>query len=458
MSDISFLYFFLPVFMGLYLISPKILKGKLVLLAGAGVIFWADPIGLIPMSVCVLSGYLFGIFIHNFKDKAISKVLLGMEIAINAAAFLLFHRTAFDGADLMTVLGQKSLVKSTAAIGASVMPLHSIAYCIDIYKKKYVCDHRFTRVAEYIAFFPTFGAGPILSYDKVREQLAEPRPCFEKCAVGVRMLMTGLMMKLFISNSMIELWNDVTDIPVNNLPMPSAWLGATAFALFFFFEVCAFNCMACGLASMMGIDIPYGFRGAFGPPSFMALGKRMNPSLYSWSRNYIYRNIKRNGNCFSEFAAIMISVMTAMLWYGTSLRSIMFASAVIIMLCLEKMMERPLKKLPKAVRTLLLIFIVPLIMPFMAFTDPNEALQYIAAMFGGETTAIDTVSGYLLGSYSAALIIGLVIAFGLFGYLMRKKVFNNEYLRTIIQPVWVIALLIICTAFLVSGENCTFMF
>ena len=69
MSDISFLYFFLPVFMGIYLITPKVLKRLLVILAGAGVIFWADPVGLIPMGVCILSGYLFGIFIHNFRDK-----------------------------------------------------------------------------------------------------------------------------------------------------------------------------------------------------------------------------------------------------------------------------------------------------------------------------------------------------------------------------------------------------
>ena len=106
MSNLSFLYFFLPVFMGLYLIIPKGLKGKLVLVAGAGLIFCADPVGLIPMGVCILSGYLFGIFIHNFRDKAISKLILALEIAVNAAVFLLFHRSAFDGSDFMTLIGQ----------------------------------------------------------------------------------------------------------------------------------------------------------------------------------------------------------------------------------------------------------------------------------------------------------------------------------------------------------------
>lgn len=458
MSDLSFLYFFLPVFMGLYLIIPKGLKGKLVLVAGAGLIFCADPVGLIPMGVCILSGYLFGIFIHNFRDKAISKLILALEIAVNAAAFLLFHRSAFDGSDFMALIGQQSLVKSASVIGVSVMPLHSIAYCVDIFKKKYVCEHRFTTVAEYIAFFPSFAAGPILSFDKIRNKLEEPKPDFDKCANGVRLLMSGIIMKLFISNSMIELWHDVTDIPVNDLPMLSAWLGSLAFTLFFYFEVCAFNYIACGTASMMGIELSNGFRGAANSYSFRALGRRMNPSLYFWSRNYIYRNIRHEGNCFSEFAAIMISVIATMLWYGTSLRNIIFASAVIIILCLEKILETPLKKLPEFLRSILVLFLMIVIMPFMAFSDFKEAQDFIGVMFGAGNSAIDTVSGYLLGAYSFVLITGIIIMFGLLGYLMRKKVFNNEYLRTIIQPVWVIALLIICTAFLVSGENCNYLF
>lgn len=458
MSDISFLYFFLPVFTGLYLITPKVLKRSLVLLAGAGVILWADPIGLIPMAVCILSGYLFGIFIHNFREQVWGKVFLGFEIAVNVAAFLLFHRTAFDGADLMTLLGQKSLIKSAAAVGASVMPLHSMAYCIDIYRNKYVAEHRFTIVAEYIAFFPTFGAGPILSFDKMKSQLEEPKPSFEKCAVGVRMLMVGLIMKLFISNAMNDLWHDVTDISPESLPVVTAWLGSLGFAMFFYFEVCAFSCMACGLASLMGIDLGYNLPGPLNSQSFRGLCRRANPSLYRWSRNYIYNSIMRDGNGFSEFTAIMFSVMLAGLWYGVSMRSVMFAAVLIIMMSLEKIMERPLKKLPALVRYIILIFLALVIMPFMAFSVPAEALLYIAAMFGGGDNTLDTSSSYLLGNYCFSMITGLVVSLGLFGYLKRKKLFNNEYLTTIIQPVWVIALLILCTAFLVAGENCIYMF
>jgi D-alanyl-lipoteichoic acid acyltransferase DltB (MBOAT superfamily) len=435
-----------------------VLKRSLVLLAGAGVILWADPIGLIPMAVCILSGYLFGIFIHNFRDKIWGKVFLGLEIAVNAAAFLLFHRTAFDGSDFMTLLGQKSLIKSAAAIGASVMPLHSVAYCIDVYRKKYVCEHRFTTVAEYIAFFPTFGAGPILSFDKMKPQFEDPKPSFAKSAIGVRKLMLGLIMKLFISNAMNDMWHDVTNIPLESMPATSAWLGALGFAMFFYFEVCAFCCMASGMASLMGIELSYDLPGAIQSKSFRGLCRRANPSLYRWSRKYIYNRIKREKNGFSEFFAIIFSVMLAVLWYGVSMRSVMFGAVLIIVLCFEKILECPLKKLPGFVRYMILMFLMLVIMPFIAFSEPSDALQYIAAMFGGGENTLDTSSSYLVGSYSVPMITAIVVSFGAFGYLKRKKVFNNQYLTTIIQPVWVIALLIICTAFLVSGENCIYMF
>ena len=137
MIGLSFLYFFLPLFTALYCLSPKPLKSRLSVIAAAGLICWVDPIGMIPMAVSVLSGYLFGIFIFNFREKPVSKLLLGVEVALNVAVFLLFHKTAYDGAELLTLLGQSSIIRNVISVGTAIMPMHSIAYCVDIFKKKY---------------------------------------------------------------------------------------------------------------------------------------------------------------------------------------------------------------------------------------------------------------------------------------------------------------------------------
>ena len=98
------------------------------------------------------------------------------------------------------------------------------------------------------------------------------------------------------------------------------------------------------------------------------------------------------------------------------------------------------------------------IMPFLSFTEPMEAIKLISAMFGGNHVAVDMTSEYLSGTYIMFVILCLLISSGIFGFVFKKKVFNNEYLQTVIQPVWVIALLIFCTAFLVSEDSSMFTY
>lgn len=458
MISLSFLYFFLPFFTLLYLILPKSAKSKFILITSTVLIAWAEPLGLIPMAVCIFSGYLFGIFIFNFRDRPISKMLLGLEIAVNTAVILLFHRTVYDGSDLLTALGQNSLMKNFAVIGASVMPLHSMAYCFDVYNKKHRCEHRFIKVADYIAFFPIFAAGPILSFRKFGKELDDPKVGFEKCAAGIRLLMLGMFMKLFISNTMFELWQDVRAIPAETLPAPSAWIGIIAFGFFVYFEVSAFSNIAGGLASLMGFTLPVNFRSTYRSHSFFDFIHKFNCTLYRWCKDHVYNNINRKGNRSTEFFAIILSVTAGVLWYGTSVRSLIFAAALIVMLSAEKLLERPLKKLPKAVRGLMFAFFMLTILPFLAFPDVSDAFRYLTAMFGASHVAVDTSTEYLISSYFMFVVLCLLISGGVFRYFFKKKIFHNEYIHTIIQPVWVIALLIFCTAFLVSSDRQLYMY
>ena len=459
MIGLSFLYFFLPAFAAVYLLSPKPFKSRFVLVTSAGMICWADPMGLIVMAVCILSGYLFGVFIFNFREKPVSKLLLALEIFINIAVLLLFHRTAYDGADLLTVLGQRSLLRKAATVGAAVMPLHSIGYCVDVYRKKYRCEQRFIKIAEYIAFFPVFAAGPILRYDYFSPQFDEHKTNVSSIASGIRLIMLGMFMKLFISNTMLELWDDVRGIQVSSLPALSAWIGIAAFAFFVYFEVSAFSNIGCGIAAIMGFRLPRSFREPYRSHSFSDFCRKFNCTLYRWCKDYIYRSIIRRGSHgIYKFLAILMSVLAACLWYGTSVRSVCFALAMVIMLCAEKLLEVPLKKLPKPIRILLFVVLLLTILPFMALSDPFEALKYIKAMYGGNQIAADITSEYLISTYFLFVALGILISGGVFGYFFKKKIFNNEYLKTIIQPVWVIALLIFCTSFLVSVGSSLFRY
>lgn len=453
MISLVFLYFFLPLFMAVYIVSPKSFRGNLLSMTGIGLIAWAEPLGLIPVAVCLLSAYLSGIFINNLNGRGGAKGVLAASVIINAAAFVLFHRTVYDPSDMITMTGIAPILKKASFIGMAVIPMNSISYCVDVYRKKYRCEHRFLKLAEYILFFPTFCAGPLVSYGNFRNGIDQHDTDFSSCAAGIRLLMLGMFSKMVISNTMFELWEHIRDISVSSLPALTAWIGMMAFGFFVYFEIRAFSDMARGLGMIMGITLPKNFHEPFRAVSFMDFIKRFNRSLYRWCHSYIYRSIRSHSNSVTgRFLAFVLSVTVGTLWFGTSLRSVVFAAALLLMLSLEMILSKPLKKLPKPVRTLIVVAVLLIILPFLAFANTNDALAYLLAMFGSNRIAVDNVSEYLVSTYLLFFVVCTLISGGVFSYFFRKKVFMNEYLHTIVQPVWVIALLIICTAFLVSGD------
>ena len=440
--------------MGIYsLVSSKVRK-KLLPLCTAVVVCWAEPLGIIPLTVSVLSAYLGGIFIFNFRNKPVKqRIFLITAVALNTAGFLLFHKCRYDGSDLMTILGCKSLLKTAAVVGAAVYPLNSISYCVDIYRGKYRCEHHFDMVAGFVAFFPTFTAGPLTRFDKMRKCLRKPTVSFASGAKGIRLFLQGLFRKLILSNTMFELWQNVREISLDKLPAISAWIGMLAFALFVYFELSSFSLMASGIALLMGFELPENFDDPYTASSFKELIRRFNITLYRWNRRYIHHSISKGGSKTADIAGFCIAVLMGGFWYGISARVLIFSLAVLLMLVLEKLFETPLKKLPAFVRRLIFLFMFMCIMPLLAFSAPDESMRYIGAMFGSNHAAVDMLSQYLTETYLLFLVICIMAAGGLLNSAYKKAEHLSEYLTVIIQPVLTIAMLLLCTAFLIAGKG-----
>lgn len=458
MISLSFVYFFLPVFILAYYFTPPKLKWVTAVAGSVVYLFSVDPAALIPLTVSYLSAYICGIIISNSKKGSLpAKIGLASAVMLNSAVYLLFHRTAYDGADLITSIGGRSLFRDLTIVGAAVYPLNAVSYCIDIYRGKYKCEDSFGIVAEYISFLPTLPAGPLLRFDKLRDRLKAPEADIELGAKGVRLFCLGLFRKILLSNTVYELWRNIMDVPPDSLPMITAWIGMAAFGLFVYFEISSFSYMAEGLAGLMGFDIPSNFNKPYAACSFRELVKRFNCSLFRWSHDYIYKSIAAPGmaKVFKLFAFV-VTVVFGALWYGFSIRCYLFAAAIVLVMLAEKLIEPALKKLPRAVRRVLFIIVLLMILPLMAIPVPSDASAYIMAMLGANTIAVDMLSEYLIQSYLLFIVACMVISGGFLSYFHKKKPGIAEYVSTIIQPVWVIAIMLICTAFIVSGDSSVF--
>ena len=100
MVSLEFLYFFLPVFMGVYALSGVRFRKAVFLLGTVVLCLWASTWGIIPMAVCAVVSYFCGRLIHRFADKkGLKRLWLILSVVANMAVLLVFIRSGHSSYD-----------------------------------------------------------------------------------------------------------------------------------------------------------------------------------------------------------------------------------------------------------------------------------------------------------------------------------------------------------------------
>ncbi len=185
-------------------------------------------------------------------------------------------------------------------------------------------------------------------------------------------------------------------------------------------------------------------------------------SLGSWFRDYLY--IPLGGNRVSKlkwFRNIFIVWMATGLWHGAAWNFIVWGLLFGILLVNEKIWL--LKKLSShriASRVYVLFFIVISFIIFDA-EDMGSAISLIGQMFGaGNIPAVNTESLWYLKNYIIVIVAAAVGATPLISECIKKlsvKKFWNK-LFNILEPVYILVLLSVSTAFLVDGSFNPFLY
>ena len=94
-------------------------------------------------------------------------------------------------------------------------------------------------------------------------------------------------------------------------------------------------------------------------------------------------------------------------------------------------------------------------------TDMNEAFSYIGGMFGaGELPFVSTEFFYYLKSFAVTLVIGIIGATPIVKNTV-KNTFENKKISKyiwILEPIGLVALLLVMTAYLVDGSFNPFLY
>ena len=459
-SSIPFLYYFLPAVMLLYFLVPKCLKNTVLLVFSLVFYAWGEPKYVLLMIGSILLFYGCGLAIGYSKQNKWKKFWLIVSIVTSLSLLGVFKYADFFVGTVNSVLGsQLPLLKLALPIGISFYTFQCLSYTIDVYRGNAEAQKNPISFGAYVSLFPQLIAGPIVRYVDVARELDNRQTTWEDFAYGLRRFMLGLAKKILLANQfgqLIEVFRGSHEQSV-----VFYWMYAIAFMLHIYFDFSGYSDMAIGLGRIFGFHFIENFDYPYLSKSVAEFWRRWHMSLGSWFRDYVY--IPMGGNRVSKgrwlFNTLTVWMLTG-LWHGASWNFVLWGLMFAVMLLLEKWVL-PLDKLPGLVRRVYVLLVVALSFVLFNAVDLTQAVGDIKGMFGfAGLPAISAETVYYLRSYGVLFITGFIGATPLLRDTLRKLEGNEKCAKilSILEPVAVLVLLILCTAYLVDGSFNPFLY
>ena len=460
-SSVPFLFYFLPCVLLVYFIVPGKLKNSVLLLASLVFYGWGEPRYLPVMAVSILQGYVFGLLIERFRGRPLARVFLTVSVLLSLGMLAYFKYADFMIANLNALTGLSvPLLRITLPIGISFYTFQILSYAVDVYRGTVPAQRNLIDLAAYIAMFPQLIAGPIVRYADVAGQLHVRSHNLPDAAYGVRRFVLGLSKKILLANLLGELvsaFHGSTDLSVLYY-----WLGAAAFMLQIYYDFSGYSDMAIGLGRIFGFRFPENFDHPYCAGSITEFWRRWHISLGSWFRDYLYIPLggNRKGKARQLLNILLVWLATG-LWHGAAWNFVLWGLLFAVLLTIEKLWLLPrLEKRRVLGHVYVLFFVLLGFVLFDAESLKAAAASIRAMFFAGGLPAASAESVYQLRSNAWLLLLAAVGATPLpqrlAAWLAAKR--HGAQALAVLEPICLLALLAVCTAFLVDGSFNPFLY
>ncbi len=460
-SSIPFLYYFLPIVILMYIIAPRKLKNSVLLVSSLVFYAWGEPKYIALMVTTIAIGYVLGILIEKYQGKPVSKVFLALSL-ISSLGFLAYFKYAdffIDNFNAITGLSAP-LLHIALPVGISFYTFQILSYTIDVYRGDVPAQKNPINLATYIALFPQLIAGPIVRYSDIALQLEGRQHTFEKTAIGIRRLVIGLAKKILIADVLASFCSSFADSGEKSVLF--FWLYAIAYTLQIYFDFSGYSDMAIGLGKIFGFDFLENFNYPFISGSVTEFWRRWHMSLGTWFRDYVY--IPLGGNRCSKLRNIFNIFVVWMLtgfWHGAAWNFILWGLFFAFWLLVEKLwLLKHLKKM-KVINHIYVILLTLFSFVLFASVDLSQLAVNIKGMIGLAGVPLVTAETlYYLKSYAVIFILALVGSTPVIKGTVNKLKENRtaEKLINIAEPVVLVLLTVVMTAYLVDGSFSPFLY
>lgn len=452
-SSIYFIYYFLIIFLILYFITPKKFKNYTLLLGSLFFYFYGDSKYIVLLLISSLVNYILGRLISK-KNK---KLFLIIGLIFNFGLLFYFKYFNFFLSNINSLFKTNiNLFSIVLPLGISFYTFKNASYLIDVYKNRVNSEKNFINYFTYIAMFPSLIQGPIVRYKDI--DLKDKKISYDNFAMGVERFIIGLSKKVILADTLAKLVTSLTNMEVQTVV--SLWVKATSDIVKLYLDFSGYTDMAIGLGLMIGIKIMENFDYPLSTYSVTSFWRKWHISLSSWFKDYIYIPLggNRKGKFRKYFNIFVVWFLTG-LWHGASWNFILWGLYFGTILVIEKRFFLKFFEKHKIVGNMVTNILV--VIGFVFFYNEKNILDIFIKMFTGRGISFTNVStNYYLLNYLVLLIISFIACTPLLKNIINKckKNKNLNIVISIVEPIVLIGLLVLSTAFIVDASSNSFLY
>ena len=453
-SSITFLYYFLPIFLIAYYVTPKKYKNITILIFSLIFYFLGEPRYIIVLLLSCIINYILS---KKIEKSNHSKKYLILALIYNIGQLLIFKYTDFFISNINNILNTNiPYTYITMPIGISFFTFQALGYIIDVYNKKHKSASNILEFMTYISLFPQLIAGPIVRYSDVSEELKNRKENFDKFGNGVRRFTIGLAKKVLLANVLGELATTLSETTV-----VASWIKQISYTMQIYFDFSGYSDMAIGIGLMIGFKFLENFNYPLIASSITDFWRRWHMSLSYWFRDYVY--IPLGGNRVSQIKwirNIFIVWFLTGFWHGASWNFILWGLYFGIILIIEKKFLKKYLDKTKVIKYFYTILIV--VISFLIFnsTTLSQIGIELKNMFGiSKIPLVGPETIYYLKNYGILLLVAVISSTPLLSNIV-KKIQNSKYKKvlSVLEPIIYITLLVLTTSFLIDESFNPFLY
>lgn len=440
LSDLNFLFRFLPAFLLLYYLCPVRYRNGILFVGSIIFCGFGSLRGALLLLCSVTVNYALIRFMDCRRTSLSWRRCWLLTAVLFNAGLLCFYKYRMPA----------------LPPGISFYTFALLSMDFDVYLGRERCPGSWLELGAYTAMFPKLLSGPITAYHETIVQIRRRRVTAKKIEYGLSLVIAGLAFKVLIADTVAILWHDIRTVGFESISTPLAWMGAAAYSVQLLFDFQGYSLIALGLGSMLGFDLPRNFDHPYRSRSVGEYYRRWHMSLGQWFRDYLYIPLggNRKGPVRTAFNLLTVWIVTG-IWHGVTPNYLLWGLILGLLIVSEKFWLGRFLSRHGCISRLYVWILIPLTWVIFAIPDPHSLGVYFSRLFpfrgGGIAVSKNDWLRYgrnYLGFFLAALVVSCPAA----DYVWKK------YWNTLAAKAMLFALFWLCVYRLVNGLHNPFLY